>query len=151
MLSQAGKRKQFSFSLLFTSFFGALMIATAFGYYNYKFSQYNFFDFNQITLYGQNETFTPTDEKYGVIIYSSKMGNFDQAVKKLGNELPIIAIDIYLEKRKKGSGITFLTAGTNTMLKIIHRFAVREVPSFFIIKKVNDKGLYKQDSQVYTL
>ena len=127
------------------------MVATAFGYYNHKFSQYNFFDFNKIVLYSDNKVFTPTQESYGVVIYSSKMGNFDKAVKKLGDKLPIIAIDIYLQNRGSKGDTTFLTAGTNTILKIIHRFAVREVPSFFIIKKVNERGLYKQDSQIYTL
>lgn len=151
MATQIGGRGRFSLSLLFTSFFGALMVAAAFAYYNHKFSQYNYLDFNKMVLYGQNSVFQPVHEQYGVIVYSSKMGNFDEAVKKIGKELPILAIDIFLEKRQKQDNITFLTAGTNTILKIIHRFAVREVPSIFIIKKVNDKGLYKQDSRVYTL
>jgi len=144
-------RRKFSFSLLFVSFFGALMVATTFAYYNHKFQQYKFFDFEQLILYSDDDIFVPKHEKYGVIIYSSKMRNFDQVIKKLNTDVPIIAIDIFLEKRGVEEGITFLTAGTNTILQIIHRFAVREVPSFFLIQRENDRGLYKQDSHIYSL
>jgi len=144
-------RGKFSFSLLFVSFFGALMVAATFAYYNHKFQQYKFFDFEKIILYNDQEIFVPEHERYGVLIYSSKMKNFDQVIKKLNTNVPIIAIDIFLEKRGVEEGITFLTAGTNTILQIIHRFAVREVPSFFLIKRKNDRGLYKQDSHIYSL
>ncbi len=142
---------RFSLSLVFSSFFGAAMIASAFAYYNFKFSQYNFFDFKKTVLYGKNDIFIPHKQRYGVIIYSSKMKNFDKILEKREIGVPVIAIDIFLQKRGKEGDVTFLTAGTNTMLKLIHRFAVREVPTFFLIKKINDQGLYKQDSQLYTL
>lgn len=127
------------------------MVATTFAYYNHKFQQYKFFDFEQMVLYSDSDIFVPKHEMYGVVIYSSKMRNFDEAVSKLNTDFPIIAIDIFLEKRAHEGEITFLTAGTNTILQIIHRFAVREVPSFFLIRKENERGLYKQDSHIYTL
>lgn len=91
----------------------------------------------------------PTHEKYGVVIYSSRMGNFEKIKSRLDDEFPIIAIDMHLAKRGQEENITFLTAGTNTMLRIVHRFAVREVPCFFLIEKQNDRGLYKQASQIH--
>ncbi|MGM0622420.1 MAG: hypothetical protein ACQESH_00190 [Campylobacterota bacterium] len=126
------------------------MIGIAFGYYNYKFSQYKFIDFEKWSFYSNKALFTPKHEQYGVILYSSKMGNIDNLIEQIELDIPIIALDLYLDKRMQKEGVTYLTAGTNTMLNVIHRFAVREVPSFFIIKKHNDSNLYKQDSQVHT-
>jgi len=102
-MAAGGRRSLFSFSYVFASFFGAAMIAAAFAYFNYKYSQYKFINFKEMILYTKSQLFVPA------------------------------------------------TAGTNTLLKIIHRFHIREVPSYFMIKKQNDEGLYKQDSRIYLL
>jgi len=142
----------FSLSLLYSSFFGALMVALAFAYYNHKFSQYNFIDFKKTVLYSNNAVFQASAEEYAVIIYSSKKDDYKSAVKALKNKkIPIIAIDLFMENRGSTENVIFLTAGTNTLLKLIHRFAIRKVPSFFLIKRENKNGLYKQNSEIFTL
>ncbi len=152
MIRKRRKSGNFSFSLVYSSFFGALMIALAFAYYNHKFSQYNFIDFKKSVLYSDKTVFSPVHEKYAVVIYSSKRGDLKKALAKIESKnIPVIAIDLFMEKRGSSEHVTFLTAGTNTLLSLIHRFAIRKVPSFFLIKRENENGLYKQDSKVYTL
>ena len=48
------------------------MIAGAFAYFNYKFSEYKFLDFKQWVFYEKSNVFIPTEEKYIVVFYSSK-------------------------------------------------------------------------------
>jgi len=52
-------RKLFSLNYLFASFFGALMIAGAFAYFNYRFSQYKFIDFGRWIYYQKSDIFIP--------------------------------------------------------------------------------------------
>ena len=42
---------------IFGSFFGAAMIATAFAYSNYRFSQYKFVDFAKLVFYEKKRNF----------------------------------------------------------------------------------------------
>ena len=48
---------------IFGSFFGAAMIAVAFAYSNYRFSQYKFVDFAKLVFYEKSEIFTPKEPK----------------------------------------------------------------------------------------
>jgi len=146
-----GRKGPFSFTYVFASFFGAAMIAGAFAYYNYKFSQYKFIDFKETILYTKSRIFEPEAKRYVVVVYSSHMGNIDRQLRALAKKQRVLAIDLYQKRRDGESGILYLTAGTNTLLKIIHRFHIREVPSYFMIEKQNDEGLYKQDSKIYLL
>ncbi len=147
-----GARKgPFSFTYVFASFFGAAMVAGAFAYYNYKFSQYRFIDFKETILYTKKDIFQPVDERYIVVVYSSHMGEIGKALGALASKERVLAIDLYQKRRESDKRVIYLTAGTNTLLKIIHRFHIREVPSYFLIKRQNDKGLYKQDSKIYLL
>ena len=42
-----GGKSLFSVTTVFASFFGAALIAAAFAYFNYKFSEYKFIDFGK--------------------------------------------------------------------------------------------------------
>ena len=69
MLKGLGKRKISSFTYVFASFFGAFMIAGSFAYFNYKFSEYKFINFNKIVLYSKSDIFEAKDDYYIMIIY----------------------------------------------------------------------------------
>jgi len=140
-------RKIFSLNYLFASFFGALMIAGAFAYFNYRFSEYKFIDFSRWIYYQKSDIFIPNDNKYTVVIYSSNMQNIDNILQKVNKLNPIIAVDLYQKKRGKANGVMYITSGMNTLLKLIQRFNIYEVPSAFRIKKFK-KLLYKQDSMI---
>jgi len=140
-------RKIFSLNYLFASFFGALMIAGAFAYFNYRFSEYKFIDFGRWIYYQKSDIFIPNYDKYTVVIYSSNMQNIDKILHKVNKTNPIIAVDLYQKKRGKTNDVIYITSGMNTILKLIQRFNIYEVPSAFRIKKFK-KLLYKQDSMI---
>ncbi len=150
-MSQRRRKSLFSFSYVFASFFGAAMIAAAFAYFNYKYSQYKFINFKEMILYTKSQLFVPDKDRYIVVIYSSHMGDIGDSLSRLKEKNTVLAIDLYQQRRESEPGVIYATAGTNTLLKIIHRFHIREVPSYFMIKKQNEKGLYKQDSRIYLL
>ncbi len=140
----------FSLSTLLASFFGAAMIAGAFAYFNYKFSEYKFIDFKEWVFYEKNDLFIPKKEKYLIVFYSSKQRSSIEALKNLKTELPVLAIDYYNTIDENTKQITFVKAGTTTSLKFIQRFNIYEIPSIFFIKKQKD-SLYKQDSMIHKL
>lgn len=140
----------FSLSTLLASFFGAAMIAGAFAYFNYKFSEYKFIDFKEWVFYQKADLFTPREDKYLVVFYSSKQRNSIESLKSLQTKLPVIAIDYYNNIDENTPKITFVKAGTTTTLKFIQRFNIYEIPSIFFIKKQKD-SLYKQDSMIHKL
>ncbi|MCK4737625.1 MAG: hypothetical protein KAT10_03625 [Sulfurimonas sp.] len=148
-MSDRGK-SLFSLSTLLASFFGAAMIAAAFAYFNYKFSEYKFIDFKEWVFYEKKDIFTPTADKYIVVFYSSKEKDTAALLANIELNLPIIAIDYYNEVFKNSKNITFLRAGTRTSLNFIQRFNIYESPSIFFIKKTKD-SLYKQDSMIRKL
>lgn len=141
----------FSVSTILASFFGAAMIAGAFAYFNYKFSEYKFLNFTEWTFYKEKSLFTPSANRYIVIFYSSNVPGTMAYLKKVhASDYPIIAIDYYQQTAPSSDGIEFLKAGTNTTLKFIQRFNIYHTPSVFIIKKTNNM-LYKQDSMIRQL
>lgn len=125
------------------------MVAAFFFYYNYKFQTYKFLDFNKITLYTKKDIFTPTKDKYTLIIFSSKKDNLEDLIKKIKTSYPILAIDIY-QTRKDYKDVIYTTTGINTIIKIIQHLNIYEVPVILDIKKFNKK-LYKQDSKIIVL
>jgi len=127
------------------------MIAATFAYFNYKYSQYKFINFKETILYTKTQLFVPKKDHYIVVIYSSHMGSIEKSLANLKQKNSLLVIDLYQQRKEGTPNIIYATAGTNTLLKIIHRFHIREVPSYFMIKKQNDQGLYKQDSQIYLL
>ena len=126
------------------------MIAAAFAYFNYKFSEYKFIDFKEWTFYSKKDVFIPNAEKYVIVFYSSKQQNTQEYLSNLDLNLPILAIDYYNEVYENSKNITFLRSGTNTSLSFIQRFNIYESPSIFIIKK-SKETLYKQDSMIRKL
>ncbi len=140
----------FSVCTLLASFFGAAMIAAAFAYFNYKFSEYKFIDFDEWVFYTQKEIFSPDAERYIVLFFSSKSPNTVALIQNAKSSYPIIAIDYYQQAIVSNANVTFLRSGTNTMLKFIQRFNIYKSPSVFIIKKSKEK-LYKQDSMIREL
>ena len=149
-MARKGGKSLFSLSTLLASFFGAAMIAGAFAYFNYKFSEYKFIDFKNWSFYEKNDIFTPKYDKYIVIFYSSRNKKTVKELSNLDLNDHILAIDYYNSVRENSKKTTFLRAGTNTSLKFIQRFNIYEVPSIFLIKKTKDT-LYKQDSMIRRL
>jgi hypothetical protein len=147
----AGRTKSlFSLSTLLASFFGAAMIAAAFAYFNYKFSEYKFIDFNDWVFYQEKAIFIPTEPYYIVVFYSSKLPGTVEKLTQAKAKYPIIAIDYYQKAPPSTPNITFLRGGTDTSLKFIQRFNIYHSPTVFTIKK-NKETLYKQDSMIREL
>jgi hypothetical protein len=142
-----GGKGLFSLTTIFASFFGAALIAGAFAYFNYKFSEFKFINFNEFVFYTDKDIFKPSKEKYLVIFFSSKESNAIEKISNLNLNNPILAIDYYNNKIKSTKNVTFLRSGTNTSLKFIQRFNIYDEPVIFVIKKSN-KNLYKQDSMI---
>ncbi|WP_024954933.1 hypothetical protein [Sulfurospirillum arcachonense] len=135
------------FSLVFASFFGAALIAAAFAYSNYRFSEYKFIDFSKWTFYTKKDIFHPISDKYTVIIYSSNMQELNTVLDKISKDNPIIAIDMFQQKRGKEGNVLYIASGMNTLLKVIQRFNIYELPSAFALKRF--KGTrFKQDSLI---
>jgi len=143
-------RKIFSLNYLFASFFGALMIASAYAYFNYKFAEYKFIDFDKWIFYEKKDVFKPLQEKYIILIFSSHKDNPQKIIEKIKNKTKILAIDIYQKRFKNSKNVIYLTAGIDTLLAFIQRFNIYHVPSLFFIKRVK-KSRYKQDSSIETV
>ena len=150
MAKRKGGKSLFSLSTLLASFFGAAMIAGAFAYFNYKFSEYKFIDFKEWSFYEKSDIFMPKENRYIVIFYSSRNKGSMEKLANLDFNNPIIAIDYYNQIHKNSKNTIFLRSGTNTSLKFIQRFNIYEVPSMFFIKRIKDT-LYKQDSMIRKL
>jgi len=140
----------FSVGTLLASFFGAGLIAIAFAYFNYKFQEYKFIDFNEWLLYEKAQIFVPNEDRYLVVFYSSKKSATVENINKLRPKYKILAIDYYQQDFNSNENVIYVRSGTDTILKIIQRFNIYKTPSVFIIKKVKD-GLYKQDSIIAEL
>ncbi len=149
MAKERGKNL-LSVSTLLASFFGAALIAAAFAYFNFKFSEYKFIDFGEWTFYEKSDVFTPKEQRYIVVFYSSREPNTQDQLANIDLGIPIIAIDYYNEVRKNTNTTTFLRSGTKNSLNFIQRFNIYESPSIFFIKKTKDT-LYKQDSMIRKL
>lgn len=145
-----GGRSLFSLSTLLASFFGAAMIAAAFAYFNYKFSEYKFINFKEWVFYEKKDIFIPDADKYIVVFYSSKEKDTARLLKETNLNYPVIAIDYYNEIYENSQNTTFLRSGTKTSLSFIQRFNIYEIPSIFFIKKTKE-SLYKQDSMILKL
>lgn len=150
MAKREGGKSLFSLATLLSSFFGAALIAGAFAYFNYKFSEYKFIDFKQWVFYEKNDIFIPKEDNYVVVFYSSKQKESMEQLASIEFDTPIIAIDYYNEVRENSKNTTFLRSGTKNSLNFIQRFNIYEIPSIFLIKKTKD-SLYKQDSMIRKL
>jgi len=149
-VAKRGGKSLLSLSTVLASFFGAAMVAATFAYFNYKFSEYKFIDFKKVIFYEKSDIFTPKEDKYIVVFYSSKDKNTMEQLSKINLNIPILAIDYYNETHKNSKYTTFLRSGTKNSLNFIQRFNIYESPSIFFIKKYKD-SLYKQDSMIRKL
>lgn len=150
MAKRSGGKSLLSVSTLLASFFGSALIAAAFAYFNFKFSEYKFIDFKEWTFYEKRDIFVPKEEKYIVVFYSSREVNTQEKLANTNLNIPIIAIDYYNTVRENSATTTFLRSGTKNSLSFIQRFNIYESPSIFFIKKTKDT-LYKQDSMIRKL
>lgn len=124
------------------------MVASAYGYFHYTFSSFKFLDFKEITLYTDKDIFTPTEENYIVLAYSSKKNKLENLTKKIQNDdITILAIDFAQREKFTKDSLISVTGGYDNILTIIHKFRIEHIPSAFYIKK-QKATLYKQDSQV---
>ena len=139
-----------SLSTLLASFFGSALIAGAFAYFNYKFSEYQFIDFKKWIFYEKNDIFVPKADKYVVVFYSSRDADTQNLLARTDLNIPIIAIDYYNTVIANSKSTTFLRSGTKNSLNFIQRFNIYESPSIFFIKK-SKETLYKQDSMIRKL
>ena len=126
------------------------MIAGAFAYFNYKFSEYRFIDFKKWIFYKKKDIFTPKYDKYAVLVYSSNQIEPKEILKKIKPKYHILAVDLYQRRKESDQNVTFITSGINTLLKFVQRFNIYEVPCIFLIKREKE-SLYKQDSRINTL
>ena len=149
-MARKGGKSLFSLSTLLASFFGAAMIAGAFAYFNYKFSEYKFINFKDWTFYEKSDIFVPKADRYIVVFYSSREKGVVDKLSNVEFEYPVLAIDYYNKSAKNSKRTIFLRSGTSTSLKFIQRFNIYESPSIFFIKKTKDT-LYKQDSMIRKL
>jgi hypothetical protein len=148
-MAESGTRPRSSFSvtMVFASFFGAAMIGIAFAYFNFKFSEYKFINFKDWILYEKSELFVPKEPQYTFLIYNSTVKMPEDILALDKQENPVLALDFAQKKFKNKKGLTYLTAPTNTLLKVIQRFNIYKIPSVIIIKQ-SKETLYKQDSMI---
>lgn len=135
---------------ILSSFFGALLIASAFAYFNYTFQKYKIVDFDTLVLYSEDELFSPEEERYTVLFYSSKISGFQERIRSVSSDYTILAIDLYQERPPNEENIIYLSAGTNTLLKFIQQMNIYKIPVLFDIKRYQ-ASRYKQDSRLQPL
>lgn len=139
------KRRSLS-SYVFASFFGAAMVASAFAYFNFKFSEYKFIDFSELIFYEKSDIFTPKESEYIVVIFSSNMQTVED-IESYHKEGKILAIDLYQKRFESSEKVIFISSGINTLLEFVQKFNIYSVPSAFILKR-DRESRYKQDSSI---
>jgi hypothetical protein len=132
---------------LLSSFFGAAMIAATYAYFNYKFSQFHFIDFDKHLFYSAQDIFVPHDDRYTVIVYSSKKDDLPALLPRVKEHHRFLALDLSGSRPAATDQITFITSGINTLLPVINRFNIYRVPVVFDIERVKD-GNFKQASKI---
>ena len=126
------------------------MVASAFAYYNYRFAQYKFIDFNSWIFYEESAIFEPKAPCYTLVVFSSNQRELDSLLPALVKDCPIVGIDLYQHRRKLEDNVTQISAGMNTLLPFLQRFEIYEIPIAFRIAR-QDGTLYKQDSPIEVL
>lgn len=122
------------------------MVGAAYAYFNYTFSRFNFINFSEWVFYtGDGTIFEPEEPRYIVLFHSSLQGDVSQVLKKVNNKAgyPVLAIDLSQNRRPGQEDTIHLTAGINTLLKVIARFRVTHSPSVLLIERQKNT-LYKQ-------
>ena len=127
------------------------MLIAAFAYYYYENSYARFVkvDFNDWALYTQTSLFEPTEERYLLVFYSSNIAEQAQFVQHVprfshDKEAKILAIDLAQNKEALSADIVYATAGINTLLRYIHHFKIRQLPTIVAVqRKKNGQAFYQ--------
>ena len=123
------------------------MIGSAYAYFNFKFSEYRFINFSEITLYSQEDIFVPKDDKYILLFFNSNNQVLLEKIQKLNRDSTVLAIDLNQKRFQSNNRVIFLTSSMNMLLQIVQKFNIYGVPTFLTIKRENS-AVYKQDSAV---
>jgi len=126
------------------------MIGSAYAYFNYKFTQYKFIDFNKVSLWSKSDIFVPVDKEYIVVVFNSNNQIILQKIKKINKKYKVLAIDLNQKRFQSNDKVIFVTSSMSNLLQIVQRFNIYSVPSFFFLKRHN-RVLYKQDSAIEVL
>jgi hypothetical protein len=137
-------------SYLFSSLFGAVMIAATYGYFHYKFSKFHFIDFSKSLFYTSDSIFTPKEKNYTVVFFSSKKNKVGIILNKIKTNHKILIIDICGKKYTSSKNVIFLRTNINTLLPIINNFRINEVPIAFNMVKISNQN-YKQSTKFYKI
>lgn len=148
-MSKAKRGSLLPLTYVFGSFFGAAMIAAAFAYNNYRFSQFKFINFNEVILYEKSDIFVPDKPSYTLLFFSSNQKKLEQILPSLASDLPVLAVDI-AQKKQDYQDIKVLRSDINTILKMLFALNISELPTALEIKKDKNQ-IYKQNSKLQKL
>lgn len=141
------KRGIFSLNYLFASFFGAFVVAIAFAYNNYRFSQLKFIDFANLVFYTENKQFVPKDDDYALLFYNSRDSNLTKLAFKIDVDYQTLAIDISQKIQENSKKVLNLSTNTENLLTLFRIFNIKKMPVVLLITK-NKKQIYKQNSKI---
>lgn len=137
--------------LAFASFFGLILIVVSFSYSTYRFNKFAFFNFEYIILYTKDDVFRPSQDKYLLLLYSSKKNSIEKLLPRLNTkEFVVLAVDLSQNVRKNGKRFIGVTGGFDELLKIINKLHLKHTPSCVLIKR-EKKSIYKQDTLIEML
>ena len=91
----------------------------------------------------------PTEERYLLVFYSSNIAEQAQFVQHVprfshDKEAKILAIDLAQNKEALSADIVYATAGINTLLRYIHHFKIRQLPTIVAVqRKKNGQAFYQ--------
>ncbi len=143
--------RSFSSVFIFSSFFGALFIAGALAYNDYRFSKFNIVNFEEFVFYTSSDIFTPNEDKYQVVVFSSNMRDFRDSLSKVDTDYKILAVDMYQNRKIESStDILYVSSGISTLVKFIQRMNIYEIPVTFEIERFRGKT-YKQSSKIESI
>ncbi|MDE7448293.1 MAG: hypothetical protein K2M51_04530, partial [Helicobacter sp.] len=118
-------------------------------YYENSYARFVKVDFNDWALYTQTSLFEPTEERYLLVFYSSNIAEQAQFVQHVprfshDKEAKILAIDLAQNKEALSADIVYATAGINTLLRYIHHFKIRQLPTIVAVqRKKNGQAFYQ--------
>lgn len=141
------KRGIFSLNYLFASFFGAFVVAIAFAYNNYRFSQLKFIDFANLVFYTENKQFVPKDDDYVLLFYNSRDSNLTKLAFKIDVDYQTLAIDISQKIQENSEKVLNLSTNTENLLTLFRILNIKKMPAVLLITK-NKKQIYKQNSKI---
>ena len=109
-------------------------------------------DFSKSSFYlTKNEeiaVFQPENERYSLCFFSSRQKDWKDFFEKQNSESQILAIDLYQETFLSEKDLVFLRIGSETLLKLINEFTIKNIPMCFeILKNKENAMLYERPKQ----